>query len=234
MERIKIEKALERSYGPIVIWFDDLSEIVNMLKQAPGGVQIDMQGYRYDSLDELREKAGGRTQSALTIASQSEGDASAVSLELTPVSVTLSVFDPQGRSEAVKLFYDIDHIIAPCVRRFAPLYKIGNVGVVWCLLLLFLFQFPPTFEDKVNVALAVLFGVLLLWSIWATFVNVRWSSVIRLQRRVEARPFLERNKDQLLVLLFGAAIGVLTSFSGVALKEQFYPSATSCSTSKAP
>ena len=234
MERIRIEKAFERSYGPIVIWFDDLSEIVNMLKQAPGGVQINMGGYRYDSLDELRENAGGRTQSALTIASQSGVDAAAVSLELTPVSVTLWVFDPQGRSEAVKLFHDIDNIIAPCVRRFAPLYNIGNVQVVLLLLLLFLGQFPPAFEDKVNVALSVLFGVLLVWSIWATFVNVRWSSVIRLQRRAEARPFLERNKDQLLVLLFGAGIGVLATFVGVVLKEQFYPSATTHSTSKAP
>jgi hypothetical protein len=58
------------------------------------------------------------------------------------------------------------------------------------------------------------------------FVTLRRSAVINLQRRAEARPFFERTKDQLLLLLIGAVVGVLVTFAGVVMKERFYPSCT--------
>jgi hypothetical protein len=230
MEKFKkIEKAFERSYGPIVIWLDDLEEIVDLLKQYAGGAQIRTEDYQYEGLDDLKRHVGGRPLSALTITNASVStDPPSVSLELTPTSVELRVFEPQGRPEAAKLFYEIDQVVTRCVRRFAGFYGLGHVELLPPIALFFLFQLFNAFQNEVNAGLAAILGILTFWSIWATFIKSRWTAVIHLQRRAEVRSFLERNKDQLLLLLIGAIIGGCVTFAGVVVKEHFYPSTTSC------
>jgi hypothetical protein len=55
-----------------------------------------------------------------------------------------------------------------------------------------------------------------------------------LQRRSEARPFFERNKDQLILLLIGGIVGGLITFAGVVAEERFYPSAPTVNPTKPP
>ncbi|HEY0848272.1 MAG TPA: hypothetical protein VGD96_00045, partial [Bradyrhizobium sp.] len=62
------------------------------------------------------------------------------------------------------------------------------------------------------------------WMVWGVYHRGFRMAVIRLQRKNETKPFFERNKDQLLMLLIGTLIGSLATFGGVVLKERFYPS----------
>jgi hypothetical protein len=142
--------------------------------------------------------------------------------------VELRVFEPQGRPEAAKLFYEIDQVVTRCIRRFAGFYGLGHVELLPPIALFFLFQLFNAFQNEVNAGLDAILGILTFWSIWATFIKSRWTAVIHLQRRAEVRSFLERNKDQLLLLLIGAIIGGCVTFAGVVVKEHFYPSTTSC------
>jgi hypothetical protein len=68
-------------------------------------------------------------------------------------------------------------------------------------------------------------AVFALWFLWVCFISVRRTAVINLQRRSETRPFFERTKDQLAILLIGACVGGVVTFGGVIAKEHFYPTA---------
>ena len=89
--------------------------------------------------------------------------------------------------------------------------------------------FPEQATPIVGVQL-----VLAVWYLWVSFIRLRQNAVINLQRRREARPFFERNKDQLLILLIGAVVGGLITFAGVVVKERFYPSAPAVNATKPP
>jgi hypothetical protein len=70
------------------------------------------------------------------------------------------------------------------------------------------------------------------WYLWVMFVSMRRTAVVNLQRRSDTRPFLERNKDQLIILLIGAVVGGLITFAGVVVKERFYPSTPTINATK--
>jgi hypothetical protein len=234
MEKIrKVEKTFERSYHPVVIWFDDLAAIIETLKQRVGGVQLRTENYRYDSLEELKEHVGGQTQFALEIVGSKPGGSLSVSLELKRMSlVKLWVFDPQGGPEAAQVFHEIDDTITGCQRRPAQLYS--GWALFFGLLALVALPYVMARNETTERGLLVAGSMFFLWSIWVIFVSACWSAVIRLQRRAEVRPFLARNKDQLLLLLIGAIIGGCVTFASVVLKEHFYPSTTTGDAPKIP
>ena len=70
------------------------------------------------------------------------------------------------------------------------------------------------------------------------FVAQSWADCITnmagFNLRNAQRPFLERNKDQLLLLLIGGIVGGLITFAGVVAKERFYPSAPTVNATKPP
>ncbi|WP_029585113.1 hypothetical protein [Bradyrhizobium sp. URHD0069] len=226
MEKIrKVEKSLERSYRPVVIWIDDLAEIIDTLKRHPREIDIRTADHRYEGLDDLKEHVGGQTQFDLTISSSS-GSGPSVSLELKRMAVRLWVFDPRGGPEAAQIFHEINEVITRCQRRFAALYSLLLMFAIVPFFLLTQFFLVQQSELSAARAASVVGSVVSLWFLWACYVIVRCKAVIKLQRRSEIRPFIERNKDQLMLLLIGAIVGGLITFAGVVAKEHFYPSAT--------
>lgn len=222
MEKIKkVEKSLERSYRPIVIWFEDLVEIIDTLKRQGREIEIRTADYRYESLEDLKEHVGAQTQFELGI---SLFPTPSVSIELKRTSVKLWVFDPRGGPEAAQIFYDINEVITRCQRRLAPLYSLLLMFVVLPFFILSQYILMQYNELSAARALTVVGSVIALWFFWASYVITYRKAVINLQRRSEVRPFLERTKDQLLLLLIGAIVGGFMTFVGVVAKEHFYPS----------
>jgi hypothetical protein len=227
MEKIRKQKSYRRSYGPVVIWLEDLTEITALLKENCKEVQISTADYRFGTVDELKEHVGSQAQFALEIDS---GDPY-VSIDFDRRTASLYV---GAGAQAAYLFHEIDGIIERRQRRFPMLYRLWFLMACSAALWAVNYFFLADRTDTISFVLISLQAIFSLWFLWAWFVVLRRTSVVRLQRRSEARPFFERNRDQLLLLLIGAVMGGLVTFAGIVAKEHFYPSALITSGPKIP
>jgi len=210
VEKIKNQKSFTRSYRPVVIWLEDLEEIVSILKEAAKDVQISTEDYRFTTVDKLKEHYGSQRQFAMEIASSSPY----VRIEFARLWMRVHV---SPGPQSAQLFHDIDTIL---VRRQRSILH----SWWWVMPILLAGTAAHFFPAQAQVIVAVQ-AVFAVWYLWVLFIGLRRTAVINLQRRSEARPFFERNKDQLVMLIIGSIIGGLITFTGVVLKERFYPSA---------
>jgi hypothetical protein len=222
MQKRKKQKSFGRSYRPVIIWLEDLAQIVSILREKANDVHISTEDYLFATVEELKEHFGTQTQFAMEVT----GSIPYVRLELNRWWVKLHV---SAGPQSAQLFHDIDSILASRQRRFSFLYS--NWMVLPILIGGGVARFFPEQANSPIVGVQAVFAV---WYLWVLFIRMRQSAVVNLQRRSEVRPFLERNKDQLLLLLIGGIVGGLITFGGVVAKERFYPSAPTVNATKPP
>jgi hypothetical protein len=209
------------------LWFEDVTEIVTFLQAKCRSVEISTENYKFKSIEELKEHAGLQTLPVLQIHCHEPY----VTIDLTRMEARLYV---SHGDHAASISHEIDPILAQC-QRWLPWAYSSWFATVYLIVVFgsdYLFLWGRT--DTPSVIVFQVLGLGFLWIMWAAFVSVRRSSVIRMQRRADRRPFVERNQDQLIMLLIGAIVGGMVTFAGVALKEHFYPSssAAACSPPK--
>jgi hypothetical protein len=222
VEKIRRQKSYRRSYGPVVLWLDDLTEIVTVLMEKSKKVQISTEDYRFGTVDELKEHVGSQTQFALEIDCYDPY----VSIDFDRNSVSLYV---AAGDQAFHLFNEVDGIIARRQRRFRLLYSWWLLMVASAVIIVadyFLFFGAPELEPYVRF----IPPLLIICFIGPMFIRWQRVSVIKLQRRSDAPSFLERNKDKVLMMIIGALITLAIG----AVKEKFYPSAPAVTQSKPP
>jgi hypothetical protein len=222
MKKVKQERAFERSYTPVVVWFDQLAELVAVMKETGKEVLITAEDYQFDTIKEMREHFGARPLLNLKVSMTSPF----AYLEFNRVWAKAYV---SSGPYAPKLFFELDDILSPCQRKPTFLYSMWWMFVAGMgnyFLLDHFFSRETAANTLFRTTILVLSALFGPWAVWVGFIRTTRTSVIRLQRRVEIKPFFERNKDQLLLLIIGALIGGAVTFGGVVLKEQFYPSAT--------
>jgi hypothetical protein len=128
--------------------------------------------------------------------------------------------------QSAQLFHDIDVVLA---RRQRSIFY----SWWWLVPILTAGAAARFFPEQAGAITAVQL-VFSVWYFWALFVTMRRTAVIDLQRRSEARPFFERTKDQLILLLIGSLVGGLVTIAGVVIKERFYPSMPTVNVPKPP
>lgn len=218
MKKVKQEKSFRRSYWPLVVWFDQLAELLAVMKEAGNEVSITVKDYQFDTIEELREQFGVGSLRELKLSITKP-------FAYLEFSSTWVIAYVSSGPHAPKLFFELDEILSRCQRKPTFLYS------QWLLLALGIGEYFLLSSDKFSnsafdIAILLLAAFLAPWVIWVGFIRTTRTSLIRLQRRFEAKTFVERNKDQLIILLIGALIGGAVTFGGVVLKERFYPSAT--------
>jgi hypothetical protein len=105
MEKVRKQKSFTRSYRPVVIWLEDLAEIVSTLKETAKGVQISTEDYHFPTVEEVAAHHGSQTQFAMEITSSSPY----VRLEFDRSTVRLHV---SSGPQSAQLFHDIDAVLA--------------------------------------------------------------------------------------------------------------------------
>jgi len=228
VEKIRRQQAIWRTYGPLVIWWEDLTEIIDSLKRHTEEVTVSTEDYLFKSLDELKEHVGAQaTLYALDVNTLKPS----VSIDLTRLQSRLYI---SAGPQAAQLLLDLDGVLSRCQRLFPWAYRFWFAMLLPALSLgLNIFYLNARPEVVAQIASVALTG-LSLWPIWAGYINVRRSCVIKMQRRSDRRSFLERNQDQLIMLLAGALLGGLVTFAGVMVKEHFYPSTPAISAPRSP
>lgn len=216
VEKVRKQKGLWRTYGPVVIWWEDLTEIVDSLKQH-AEVTLSTADYQFKSLDELKEHVGSQ---ATIFALDIDTGQPSVSIDLTRMEARLYI---SAGPQAAQLLLDLDGVLSRCQKLFPWAYRFWFVMLLPAFSLVinvFFLNARPEFAAQIA---SVALNTLTLWALWATYVNLRRVCVIKMQRRSDRRGFFERNQDQLIMLLVGAVIGGFATFAGVMVKEHFYP-----------
>lgn len=230
MKKIKREKNFDKSYLPVVLGIEDVSELIDAMRDAADGKEVIIQtdNYQFQSVEELKDHFGSRTLTKLEIATSFPFEY--VKLDTSAVKLYIS-WGPKATS----LFFELDAILSRGQRRPSALHNgwfITGLGTLNFLLGYTANYWFSAAQPTSTLALTLL-CLSSAWIFWALYHRAFRMTVIRLQRQNETRPFLERNKDQLLMLMIGTLIGSLATFGGVVLKERFYPS-TPVSSPKAP
>jgi hypothetical protein len=214
MKTIKKEKSFTKDSGPLVLWREDLNEL--LLAVDSEKIDISTEDYSFESLDEVEEHFGQRPINTLKIASAKPH----VSVTFGRMGSTWWVY---ASPTAAQLFLAIEGILKRCERRPRTFYGTWISPIVFLPLAMSFIWDPKIGEFPVLLVPSLL---IFIWVLRVAYINLRWHSVLHMQRRHETPSFFQRNKDQMWMLVISAIVGGLLTFAGTQLKEKFYPSVT--------
>lgn len=208
VSKVKIEASYSAKYAPIVLWWDDVTGIFEILQEKASSVEMETTQYKFTTLDVAKEHLGDAPEYGMKFSSSSPY----VKLE------SGSLYVGAGPASA-QIFMEIDAILKARERRprwiysgwlFMPVVVLGLVG----------FVLKEDATKSVVIAIQVIFALLYSRGI---FMTMKRGLVVYPQRKSEARGFFGRNKDQLLMLVITAVVSGLLGFAGSQLKERFFP-----------
>src|SRR5450759_1876097 len=188
-------KHLTKHYMPLVLWREDLDEIISILQRREGAIQFVADDYTFEKLDELETHFGVRDKNELKITSTKPY----VSLELNDKQAWL--FVSADSQDASGVFFELDKVLIARQRRFPALYTFWFTS----LLNIFIIAMSIFIINKIKLPLYSIItwsAVSLVASIlglWVVYVRMWRYSIIRMRRRATTDSFVRRNKDQLAV-----------------------------------
>lgn len=223
MERIKREESFRRSYWPVVVYFEDLEDIVSAMENVGKEVSIANDDYKFASLSEAKEVLGKKVQTRLAIT------CSYPSAEVSFKKEESVLYVTRGE-KAAHLRLELDSIVARCQRKGRRLYSIW-IGSFASALAFSLSGFNGQLSSPWDLVAIIVMIISALWLIWASYIRLMRNSVVRFERRSERRGFVERNSDQIGMIIVSTIIGGLLTFGGLKFKETFFPSAPTTASS---
>jgi len=211
MSKIRVEQPYIAKYGPIVMWWDDLTYIVELLQASGSGVEIETHQYKFTTLEVAKEHFGTETQFDIEI------KASTPYFKFNDNRLYISPGDTSA-----KLFMEINSILKKRERKPKILYS-NYLGVI--IVGIGLLSFSIKYEPAQAILLGIqsIFCLLLLR---AMYINLKRSVVVYTHRKSEAKGFFERNKDQLLMMIITTIVGGLIGFGISQMKDKYFPPTT--------
>ncbi|HKH19475.1 MAG TPA: hypothetical protein VKB53_00945 [Gammaproteobacteria bacterium] len=207
MERL--EQSLDKDYLPVKLRLEDLESIQHVLAKAKG-FSIEAAGFRFVSVEELKEKKNGITLTDVIIRSVDPF----ITIFLARGSSSLRA-EP-GEAVGAGMFHHIDAVLTSARRQPAILYTFYTVLIVIALMVTApRLPFPLIARPWIGVFSFV--G--LAWICWLFYVRLRRHSIVVIAKKGHPTNFFSRNKDQLIVGL----ITVLLSIFGTAMLTANYP-----------
>lgn len=201
----RIDQSILSFYSPLILFLDDLTEILQIFKDADKSPEISTKEYLYDSIEEMQEKNKSGRLTCLNIRTHTPY----ISLDLTPYHAYLQSLS--SRVEAAGLFLNIDKVLRRRQRSASWLFSFGGR----CFLAILLgVMVPILFRKGIIVGLISILvcGGSIVWTSW---IKAKCHSLIILRPKSGFSGFVQRNKDQLIVgivtTILGAILGVIVT-----------------------
>lgn len=205
----RVEKSHHRKYTPIVLWWEDVTAIFEILSADCDKVEISTTEYVFGTLEAAKEHFGDTPQYEMKITSSQ------------PWAVVEAERLMVGASEkAARIFMQVDTILSRRQRRFGWLY--GNVGFFIVVMLGAVATVWP--DGVLKLALFGVQGFFLLVYIPAAFISIKRQLVVYPWRRDQKRGFFGRNRDQLIMYILTTILGGVLTIGGLQIKERYFPS----------
>ncbi|MGA2466707.1 MAG: hypothetical protein ABSH06_20445 [Thermodesulfobacteriota bacterium] len=201
----KRNQSFSAKLKPVVLYFDDLEKIIEILKEISNDLEISTKDYQFENIEEVK-KIERETINSLSFDTHRPG----LSLTLEPDGIFLHVFNETPALRGI--FEILKQFLHSRRRKFAWLYNpicmvFGGaiIGIAtWFLL--------PGISKKnpylISVGCAcIILGVIYWW--WTWQVDFKRYSTIFLKRRAELPSFWKDKRDQIIVAIISAVIGSL-------------------------
>jgi hypothetical protein len=209
-------EALSKVYMPLILWREDLEDLLSVIARRNGAVEIVKGDYIFETLDELAAHAGSRDETNLAISSSKPYS----QIELRPWQARVFVAADDATSG---IFYEIDKVLTSCQRRIPFLYSYWTVNTITTAVILLSFFAGWSVSHAGMPGYFSLIPLLLLgWTVWVLFVRLKRNSVIRLERRVDRKSFFRRKKDELALIIISALTGAGLGVAGTMLAGYFH------------
>lgn len=211
MAKTKIETTYAAKYVPLVLWWDDVTEIFEILQADAKAVELETSQYKFTTLDVAKEHFGDTPQYDVKIS------ASSPYVRISEGSLHVGA----GPSSA-KVFLEIDKLLKKRERRPKWTYK------SWLIIPVIFLGFA-TFATTGEFVRAGLLGLQVAFCaiyVRAAYLSMKRGMAVYPRRASEKRGFLQRNRDQLLMYVITAIVSGVLGFAGAQLKDRLFPPVT--------
>jgi len=221
----KRKKNLEYSFGPLVLYLDDLETIEQHLKEPGWKVEIETENYVFETVKELKkqlvekEQKSYLTELCFDITDNKEEDFFTNPIGQLRFSPTLHshLNFEKDNTESSGILFKIQTLLEKKKRKFVLNYKYTPVfmflGFVFSGVLIPLFldkDFVQQLPAVVIVIYLVFMAFFWFWFIWSMRINEKESALIILKRK-EQSSFWQRNKEKIfwriIVPVIAACLG---------------------------
>jgi hypothetical protein len=213
--KIRKPSALTKNYMPLILWREDVEELVSILKLRGASIEIVKGDYSFETLDEFENYAGPNSQTNVKIVSGQPY----TSIELAPWQASLYVAGTHEQASGI--FFELDKVLAGHQRRWPILYSLWFANViVWGCYGVTLGARYVGAPWQVSEAATYVQVAALVWLLWIALVRFRRHSIVRMERRARARSFFQRNKDQLVIAIVAAVLEAVLGAVGTKVVEK--------------
>jgi len=202
-----IRTTKEWNYDSLILYREDLEQLIRIFNPTRAGdiITISDHDNQYDSLDDLAQFKGPHIR-GLTIRSRKPH----IGLILNKSRNILTLFTADATDEADMAYYEAHDLLHSKMR---PLFR-WTRGIMPLLVVFFVLVAGLAYKRFINSgwALVALSCLLLPFVIFNELITKQTACFISLKRRHEEENFWQRNKDDFIKMLIGAAIGSIITF----------------------
>jgi predicted membrane protein len=198
-----------RNFKSLLLFREDLQELVGLFKssEANWNVLISDGQRPYGSFDEMRSEKGDEVR-LLTLANDDIG----IKFEVSKWPRLMRLSTLNATSEAELAFYNIKEFLETKTR---PLYIWITRYLVWPVwtILILLLSFGSQHQGEPVHGFwgwsgLILFLMTVCYMIFLGVASETISYSVTIKRHHEVQPFLQRKKDDLILMFIGALIGI--------------------------
>lgn len=209
MRKLNRSKPLSREYVPLVLWADDIEEVMSALKGCEE-VMFVADDVQYDSVDEFVRESKGRRPTKVSISTERPY----VTVELFPLWAKLDVSALSVSHDeilALGIFKKIDTILSRRERKpnfaYKPLLLVAIAFIVIAASHLALPEFVVYTFQAISFCIVG-------WMIIGGYTALKRHAVVHPFFSSSAPSFVEKNRDAIVALtsaLVGAIFGALAA-----------------------
>ncbi len=197
----RIRKAQFKKLKPVYLYKDDVSDLFEIFERGCETVELEAAGYELDSVSEL-ENLSNETINELHI----QGREPYVSLHFRPNDIVLYI--DEDTHHQIGVFEEIKSFVNSKRRRLSWLTQSslapGILGGIAS-------QFIPTDKNEIttySILLVIsMFSLAIFWGWWSFHSSFKKYSIIHTQRSRKDGSFVQRKKDELLLVVIAALVG---------------------------
>lgn len=213
----KIDKSLSKDYLPVKLYLDDLEQIDEIMKEASTSLSFETEDFKFDSIEELKNNLKKAQINELHVKSSSPY----ITIDFT--RMWARVYVSSSETSSAGIFFRLDQIISNRTRILKWLYSFYFIWVTNISVWLISGTFGLTFiSSRMNPYTSITLTALSsMWLFWVLFIRLRSHSIIFLTHRGSEKPFLQRNKDNLILAIISAILGAILGIAGTLIANQF-------------
>jgi hypothetical protein len=207
-------------FKSVSLFREDLQELVDLFKSSDDNWHVLISDGRrsYGSFDEMRAEKGDEVRS-LILANDDVG----IKFELRKWPALMRVSTTKATPDAELAFYNVKECLETKTR---PLYVWTTRYLVWPVWTIFALLLSVGFRHQ-NEPLHgwgwvgfILFLMTFFYMLFLFAANEMISYSVTAKRRHEVQPFLKRKKDDLILMVVGALIGIAATVIIQKIRQQ--------------